>query len=77
LGCNSLGTVMSATGRAWLQLARSLGDSGATAPLSRQRRSGVADPSRQGVGTSTAGAVVGVQLSGLSPGVGVSQLVVA
>src|SRR6185436_8724023 len=45
LGCNSLGTVMSATGDAWLQLARSLGDSGATAPLSRQRRPGVAAPS--------------------------------
>jgi len=43
LGCNSLGTAISATGRAWLQLlARPLGDSGATAPLSRQRRSGVA-----------------------------------
>ena len=49
LGCNSLGTAISATGRAWLQLlARPLGDSGATAPLSRQRRSGVAVPSRQG-----------------------------
>jgi hypothetical protein len=44
LGCNRSGTAMSATGRAWLLLVRSLGDSGATAPLSRQRRSGVAAP---------------------------------
>ena len=50
LGCNSLGTVMSATGRAWLQLARSLGDSGATAPLSRLRRCGLAAPSVTGSG---------------------------
>src|SRR6185436_17328619 len=47
LGCNRSGTAMSTTGRAWLQLARSLGDSGATAPLSKQPRSGVAAPSRQ------------------------------
>ncbi len=71
LGCNRSGTAMSATGRAWLQLVRSLGDSGATAPLSRQRRSGVAAPRPTGVGTSTAGTVVGVQLCGLTPGVGV------